>query len=321
MKPGLAIILGTALVLAAALSLLAGKVWISPAALLAGDPRWPIIAELRLPRTLLAVLVGGGLGLAGAAMQAYLRNPLADPGLFGVSAGAALGAVLSILLGLSATPGVLSACALAGAAAAMALLAVIAGQGGSVILFTLAGIVVSSLAGALTALVISLAPTPFATGEIVNWLMGALTDRSWNDVAVAAPLIAAGAAILAASARALDALTLGEAAARSLGVDPVRLQWQMVLGVGLIVGATVAAAGIIGFVGLMVPHLVRPFTSARPGAVLLPAALAGALLLCIADAGVRAAPTVSELRLGIAMSLLGAPFFLVLLLRMRRRLA
>jgi iron complex transport system permease protein len=321
MKPGLAIILCAALALAAALSLLAGKVWIPPAALLAGDPRWPIIAELRLPRTLLAVLVGGGLGLAGAAMQAYLRNPLADPGLFGVSAGAALGAVLSILFGLSATPGVLSACALAGAAAAMALLALIAGQGGSVILFTLAGVVVSSLAGALTALVISLAPTPFATGEIVNWLMGALTDRSWNDVAVAAPLIAAGAAVLAASARALDALTLGEAAARSLGVDPVRLQWQMVLGVGLIVGATVAAAGIIGFVGLMVPHLVRPFTSARPAAVLWPSALAGALLVCIADAAVRAAPTVSELRLGIAMSLLGGPFFLVLLLRMRRRLA
>lgn len=320
MKPGLAIMLGTALVLAAALSLLAGKVWISPAALLAGDPRWPIIAELRLPRTLLAVLVGGGLGLAGAAMQAYLRNPLADPGLFGVSAGAALGAVLSILFGLSATPGVLAACALAGAATAMALLALIGGQAGSVILFTLAGVVVSSLAGALTALVISLAPTPFATGEIVNWLMGALTDRSWNDVAVAGPLIAAGAAVLAASARALDALTLGETAARSLGVDPVRLQWQIVLGVGLIVGATVAAAGIIGFVGLMVPHLVRPFTSARPGAVLWPSALAGALLLCLADAAVRAAPTVSELRLGIAMSLLGAPFFLALLLRMRRRL-
>lgn len=320
MKPGLAIMLGTALVLAAALSLLAGKVWISPAALLAGDARWPIIAELRLPRTLLAVLVGGGLGLAGAAMQAYLRNPLADPGLFGVSAGAALGAVLSILFGLSATPGVLAGCALAGAATAMALLALIGGQAGSVILFTLAGVVVSSLAGALTALVISLAPTPFATGEIVNWLMGALTDRSWNDVAVAGPLIAAGAAVLAASARALDALTLGETAARSLGVDPIRLQWQIVLGVGLIVGATVAAAGIIGFVGLMVPHLVRPFTSARPGAVLWPSALAGALLLCLADAAVRAAPTVSELRLGIAMSLLGAPFFLALLLRMRRRL-
>ncbi len=310
-----------ALLLAAGLSLLAGKVWIPPAAFVVGDERWPIIAQLRLPRTLLALLVGGGLGLAGAAMQAYLRNPLADPGLFGVSAGAALGAVLAILLGFSATPGVLSGWALAGAAGAMALLALIAGQSASIIVFTLAGVVVSSLAGALTALVISLAPTPFATGQIITWLMGALTDRSWNDVAVAAPLIALGAGLIAAAARGLDALTLGEAAARSLGIDPLRLQWLVVLGVGCIVGAVVAAAGVIGFVGLMVPHMVRPLTSRRPSAVLLPSALAGALLLCVADAAVRAAPTVTELRLGIAMSLIGAPFFLALLLRLRRRLA
>lgn len=314
--PGLAL----ALVFAAMLSLLAGKVWIPPSAFVVGDDRWPIIAQLRLPRTLLAVLIGSGLGLAGAAMQGYLRNPLADPGLFGVSAGAAFGAVLSIFFGLTATPYTLSAFALTGAAAAMALLSLIAGQSGSIIVFTLGGVVISSLAGALTSLVISLAPTPFATGQIINWLMGALTDRSWNDVAVAAPLIALGAAIIAGAARGLDALTLGEAAARSLGVNPVRLQWQIVLGVGLIVGAAVAAAGIIGFVGLIVPHIVRPFTNRSPSAVLLPAALAGALLLCVADAGVRAAPTVSELRLGIAMSLLGGPFFLVLLLKMRRKL-
>jgi iron complex transport system permease protein len=310
-----------ALVLAAGLSLIAGKVWIAPSAFTPADPLWPIIAELRLPRTALALLIGGGLGLAGAAMQGYLRNPLADPGLFGVSAGAALGAVLAIFFGLSASPGVLSGFALIGAAAAMALLSVIAGQGGSIIVFTLGGVVISSLAGALTALAISLAPTPFATGQIVNWLMGALTDRSWNDVVVAAPLMLLGAGFIAAAARSLDALTLGETAARSLGVNPVRLQWQIIAGVGLIVGASVAAAGIIGFVGLIVPHLVRPFTSAKPSAVMLPAALAGALLLTIADAGVRAAPTVSELRLGIAMSLLGSPFFLALLLRLRRRLA
>jgi iron complex transport system permease protein len=320
-KPRLIPAVVAALILAAALSLLAGKVWIPPAAFVVGDARWPIIAELRLPRTVLALLIGGGLGLAGAAMQGYLRNPLADPGLFGVSAGAALGAVLSILFGLAATPYTLSAFALAGAAGAMALLALIAGYSGSIIVFTLGGVVVSSLAGALTALVISLAPTPFATGQIINWLMGALTDRSWNDVAVAAPLIAAGAIIIAGAARSLDALTLGEAAARSLGVNPARLQWQMVAGVGLIVGGAVAAAGIIGFVGLIVPHLVRPFTNRSPSAVLLPAALAGALLLCLADAGVRAAPTVTELRLGIAMSLLGGPFFLALLVKMRRQLA
>lgn len=310
-----------ALVVAAALSLLAGKVWIAPAALLAGDPRWPIIAELRLPRMVLAMMIGAGLGMAGAAMQGYLRNPLADPGLFGVSATAALGAVISIFFGLAATPFVLSGFALAGAALAVLMLSMIAGQSGSVIVFTLAGVVISSLAGALTALVISLAPTPFATGQIVNWLMGALTDRSWDEVLIAAPLIALGMGVIAGAARALDALTLGEAAARSLGVRPKVLQAQIVLGVGLVVGASVAAAGIIGFVGLIVPHLVRPLTNRRPSAVLLPAALAGALLLLVADSAVRAAPTVSELRLGIAMSLLGAPFFLALLVKMRRQIA
>jgi iron complex transport system permease protein len=309
-----------AIVIMSGLSLLAGKVWIAPAELLTGDDRWPIIAELRLPRVVLALLIGGGLGMAGAAMQGYLRNPLADPGLFGVSATAALGAVISIFFGLAATPLVLSGFALAGAAIAVLLLSAIAGQSGSVIVFTLAGVVISSLAGALTALVISLAPTPFATGQIVNWLMGALTDRSWDEVTLAAPLIVLGMVVIASAGRALDALTLGEAAARTLGVRPAVLQAQIVIGVGLIVGASVAASGIIGFVGLIVPHLIRPLTNRRPSAVLLPSALAGALLLLVADSAVRAAPTVSELRLGIAMSLLGAPFFLALLLKMRRQI-
>jgi iron complex transport system permease protein len=308
------------LAVVSALSLLAGKVWIPPEALIAGDERWPIIAELRIPRVVLALLIGSGLGMAGAAMQGYLRNPLADPGLFGVSATAALGAVVSIFFGLAATPFVLSGFALAGAALAVLLLSIIAGQSGSVIVFTLAGVVISSLAGALTALVISLAPTPFATGQIVNWLMGALTDRSWDEVMWAAPLIVLGMGVITSAGRALDALTLGEAAARTLGVRPVVLQAQIVIGVGLVVGASVAAAGIIGFVGLIVPHLIRPLTDRRPSAVLLPSALAGALLLLMADTAVRAAPTVSELRLGIAMSLLGAPFFLALLLKMRRQI-
>jgi iron complex transport system permease protein len=318
--PWLIPVLVIMLAVVSALSLLAGKVWIAPEALIAGDERWPIIAELRMPRVVLALLIGSGLGMAGAAMQGYLRNPLADPGLFGVSATAALGAVVSIFFGLAATPFVLSGFALAGAALAVLLLSIIAGQSGSVIVFTLAGVVISSLAGALTALVISLAPTPFATGQIVNWLMGALTDRSWDEVMWAAPLIGLGMAVIASAGRALDALTLGEAAARTLGVRPAVLQAQIVIGVGLVVGASVAAAGIIGFVGLIVPHLIRPLTDQRPSAVLLPSAIAGALLLLVADTAVRAAPTVSELRLGIAMSLLGAPFFLALLLKMRRHI-
>lgn len=310
-----------AILAAMLLSLMAGKVWIPLDAWIAGDPRWPIIAELRLPRTVLAALVGAGLGLSGAAMQGYLRNPLADPGLFGVSSGAALGAVISLYFGYAAAPWLLPAFALSGAAITMALLALLVGRSGSIIVFTLAGVILSSVAGSMTALAISLAPTPFATAQIVSWLMGALTDRSWDDVQLALPLLALGCLLLAFTGRTLDALTLGESAARSMGVDPRRLQLLIVIGVALCVGASVATAGIIGFVGLIVPHLVRPFVGNRPSAVLLPSALAGALLLLLADSLVRAIPTVSELRLGIAMSMLGGPFFLILLLRMRRRLA
>ncbi len=308
-----------ALLIAVPLSLLAGRVWIDPL-----HPVIPnaaiILTELRLPRALLALLVGAGLGGAGAAMQGYLRNPLADPGLFGIAPGAALGAVLSFWTGYSAAPWTLPLFSLAGAAGAMALLTLIAGRSGGVALFTLAGMMIASLAGALMSLAISLSPTPFAMSEIVTWLMGALTDRGWQEVWIAAPLTLTGLAVLRLSGRGLDALTLGEDAARSLGMEPRRLQGLLIIGVGLTVGAGVAVAGIIGFVGLMVPHFVRPFTNRRPSALIVPSALAGALLLLVADCLCRVLPTVSELRLGIALSLLGAPFFLALLLRMRRGL-
>ena len=315
------LLLCVGIVLALLLSVIAGKVWVPWTAWLSDDPRWLIILELRIPRTVLAAVVGAGLGLSGAAMQGYLRNPLADPGLFGVSSGAALGAVISLYFGFAAQAWLLPLFALAGAAGAMALLALLVGRSASLIVFTLAGVILSSLAGSLTALAISLSPTPFATSEIVTWLMGALADRCWDDVWIALPITGIGAALLAITARALDALTLGEGAARSMGVDPLRLQILIVLGVGLCVGASVATAGVIGFVGLMVPHLVRPFAGNRPSAVLLPSALGGALLLLLADSLVRAMPIVTELQLGIAMSLLGGPFFLALLLKMRRGLA
>lgn len=315
------LLLCVGIVLALLLSVIAGKVWVPWTAWLSDDPRWLIILELRIPRTVLAAVVGAGLGLSGAAMQGYLRNPLADPGLFGVSSGAALGAVISLYFGFAAQAWLLPLFALAGAAGAMALLALLVGRSASLIVFTLAGVILSSLAGSLTALAISLSPTPFATSEIVTWLMGALADRSWDDVWIALPITGIGAGLLAITGRALDALTLGEGAARSMGVDPLRLQILIVLGVGLCVGASVATAGVIGFVGLMVPHLVRPFAGNRPSAVLLPSALGGALLLLLADSLVRAMPIVTELRLGIAMSLLGGPFFLALLLKMRRGLA
>ena len=303
------------LALALPLSLLAGRVWLDPAS----TPNATLIlAELRLPRSLLAIVVGAGLGAAGAAMQGYLRNPLADPGLFGIAPGAALGAVVALWFGYAASPLLLPLFALLGAGGAMALLAAIAGRTGGIALFTLAGLMVASLAGALTALAISLAPNAFAMSEIVMWLNGALTDRGWREVWLAAPLVALGVALLWRAGPALDALTLGEPVARSLGIDTTRLLWLLVLGVGLTVGASVAVAGIIGFVGLVVPHLVRPFTDRRPSRLILPSALAGALLVLVADSLVRVLPLVTELRLGIALSLLGAPFFLWLLLRLRR---
>jgi len=325
-RAALPLVLAGLLLVLFPLSLLVGQVWINPF-----DPASAnatvILAQLRLPRAVLALVVGAGLGAAGAAMQGYLRNPLADPGLFGVAPLAALGAVLSLFTGYAVQPFFLPAMALGGAAGGMVLLALVAsgprtGLAGGVALFTLAGMMLSSLAGALTSLAISLAPNPFALSEIVTWLMGALTDRSWHDVALAAPLTALGLAVLWRAGPALDALTLGELAARSMGLDPARLRWMMVAGVGLVVGAGVAAAGVIGFVGLMVPHIVRPFTDRRPSSLLLPSALAGALLLLVGDALCRCLPLAGgELRLGIALSLLGAPFFLHLLLRLRRGLA
>ena len=300
------------------LSLLAGRVWLDPWA----TPNAALIlGELRLPRALLALVIGGGLGAAGAAMQGYLRNPLADPGLFGVAPGAALGAVASLWFGYAASPYLLPLFALAGAAGAMALLAAIAGRTGGIALFTLAGMMIASLAGALTSLAISLAPNAFAMSEIVAWLMGALTDRGWPDVWLAAPLTLAGIVLLRLAGPSLDALTLGEAAARSLGVRPARLQALLIGGIGLTVGSGVAVAGVIGFVGLIVPHLVRPLTDRRPSSLIVPSALAGALLVLVADVVCRILPLVTELRLGIALSLIGAPFFLHLLLRMRRGLA
>ncbi len=317
LNPVLAIIL-IALMFA---SLFAGRVSVPFSDWLSGSLQSVIITELRLPRALLGAIIGAALGMSGAAMQGYLRNPLADPGLFGVSSSAALGAVCSLFFGFAISAWLLPLFAMAGAALGMAALALLAGRSGSLIVFTLAGVILSSLTGALTALMISLAPSPFAVTEMTTWLMGALTDRSWDDVKLAAPVVALGMIITGFAARDLDGLTLGETAARSLGVNMRRLQWMIALGVGLCVGVSVAVAGVIGFVGLVVPHLVRPLVGNKPSALLIPSALAGAILIVLSDAMVRLLPTAAELRLGIAMSVLGAPFFLALLIKMRRETA
>jgi iron complex transport system permease protein len=309
------------LVLAAAflLSLAAGKVWIAPNQFWGSGLQGLILFELRLPRALLGLLVGASLGGAGAVLQGYLRNPLAEPGVIGVSATAALGAVAAIFLGATAAGPVVALSGMAAAMLAVAVLALIAG--GSPLQLILAGVVLSSLSAALTALLISLAPNPFALGEIVTWLMGALTDRALADAALLLPATLVSLWLLAGVGRALDALTLGEPVATSLGVDPRNTRLKVVVGVGLGVGAAVAVTGVISFVGLVVPHLLRPLVGQQPGRLLLPSALGGAILVLVADSLVRLVPGAAELKLGIAMALIGAPFFLWLLWREGRRLA
>jgi len=280
-----------------------------------------ILIELRLPRAILGVFVGASLGLAGAAMQGYLRNPLAEPGTLGISAMAALGAVLSIFFNIASLhPWVLPTCGVLGGMAGMATLFILAGRVASTLTLVLSGIILSSLAIAGISLVLSLAPSPWAAYEIIRWMLGELADRSFDELTIAAPLILVGSAAVLRCRRPLDALTLGETGARSLGIDLNRAQSQLALGIGLIVGGSVAVTGVIGFVGLIVPHLMRPLVGSRPGALLVPSAIGGAALVLAGDIVVRLLPGGSELELGVVMSLVGAPFFFVLLHSMRRKL-
>jgi iron complex transport system permease protein len=312
-----------ALVALGLISLTVGKVsiplsvWLDPGQ----DPRWLIVMELRLPRAILGLLVGFALGLSGAAAQGYTRNPLADPGVLGVSSIAALGAVCALYFGLGfQQPFAVPLMAVLGAICGVALLLGLSGASESVVTFVLAGVILNIVGGAAVALALSLAPDPFAAQEIINWLMGALVDRSRNDVFFALPLIVIGAVFLFSLGSALDALTLGEDGARSMGIDLRRTRIALVLGIGLTTGAAVAVSGVIGFVGLVIPHLMRPLVGHRPGALLLPSALGGAVLVMAADILVRVVPTGAEIKLGIALSVIGGPFFLMLLLRLRRQL-
>ncbi|NBD30111.1 MAG: iron chelate uptake ABC transporter family permease subunit [Alphaproteobacteria bacterium] len=287
-----------------------------------GTPLTLVMREIRLPRAILALAIGASLGMAGAAMQGYLRNPLADPGLIGVSSSAALGAVLAIQTGLAAAFAFgLPLAALAGAVLGVLLVLALAGPRGASITLILAGIVVSALAGALTSLVLNLSPNPFAASEIVFWMMGSLADRSMDHVWLALPLIGLGLVLLATLARGLEALTLGEDAAQALGVNLTRLRLTLVVGTAAVVGASTAVAGTIGFVGLVVPHLLRPFVGARPGALLWASALGGAAMLLAADILVRVVLPTKDLKLGVVTALVGAPLFLHLIYKTRRQMA
>ncbi|QLF91748.1 iron ABC transporter permease [Pseudomonas sp. ABC1] len=284
--------------------------------------QWIIVHEIRLPRVLLAILVGMSLGTAGAALQGLLRNPLAEPGLLGVSSSASLGAVLCLYYGYAGlSHWLLPGAAMGGAALSTLLLYLIARRRGGNLTLILAGVALSALAAALTSLAINLAPTPTDMQDIVLWLMGSLSDRSFADIHLSLPFILGGLALLLACGRQLDALTLGEDEAGSLGVNLSRLRLQIILGTALCVGASVAVTGAIGFIGLVVPHLLRRWVDYHPSRLLLSSALGGAILLLAADILLRLVSGEQELMLGVVTALLGAPFFLLLVLRQRGSLA
>lgn len=318
-----AVLVGCVLLVMFAAGLI-GHVTLSPADFLSGlfgeaDTATNIIVrELRLPRLILGMLTGATLGYAGALLQGLLRNPLADPGILGVSASASLGAVLVIYLGgVGLTAAAISFGAVAGALVATAILVALSMRDTSVLTLILAGVGISSLAGAGISLVMNFAPQPMTLQEMVLWMMGSLDNRTIDDLTLALPFIALGLLLVAGTGQGLTALSLGEDTAQSLGIDLKRLRLRIVTGCALAVGATVAVTGAVGFVGLIVPHLMRLFVGHEPGRLMVPSALAGGLLMLLADLVTRIPIGQGQLRLGVVMGLIGAPVFLYLVFRTR----
>jgi iron complex transport system permease protein len=276
---------------------------------LGNDIGWTIVWELRVPRATLGLLIGGALGLSGAALQGWLRNPLAEPGVIGISACASFAAVCVFYSGLSAVFALaLPIAGIGGAAVAVTLLMAAVRLGVGTVSLLLMGVAINAVAGALIALVLALSPNPFAYQEISLWMAGSIVDRDLRYLALAAPFIIAGGIVVLGTRRWLDALSLGEDTALTLGADTASLGFRLTLGVGLMVGAATSVAGVIGFVGLVAPHLVRARVGYRPGATMVPSMLLGASLVLGADIIVRLLPTAYELQIGVFTSLVGAPF-------------
>jgi iron complex transport system permease protein len=280
---------------------------------------WLVLTEVRLPRALLGLLVGTTLGLTGAGLQGLLRNPLAEPGLIGASGGAALGAVLVFYFGAAVGSAMfVPVGGVLGALAALTTLYLLAGRNPSIVTIILAGVAISAFTGALTSLALNLSPSPYAALEIVFWMLGSLTDRSMVQVWFVLPFMFVGWLLVASTMRALDALSLGEDTAATLGFSRRSVTLRAIAGTGLAVGAAVSVTGVIGFVGLVVPHLMRALIGPRPASLLLPSALAGAALVLAADLLVRLPTGGPEPKLGVVTALIGAPFFLWLILKTRR---
>ncbi len=280
-----------------------------------------ILFDIRLPRALLALFIGATLGIAGAALQGLLKNPLAEPGIIGVSNGAALGAVIVFYFGFSGLAWfALPLGGLIGAFASVIIIFLLTGNNSSTVTLILAGIAINAIGGALIALALNFAPNPYAMQEIIFWLLGSVSNRSMNDVAIALPFMLPGWIMILYCGRFLNALTLGEETAISMGFAVKRLRWILVLGVATSVGAAVSVSGNIGFIGLVIPHLLRPLVAYEPRKLLLSSALGGACLLLIADLGVQLISTSGEIKLGVITALVGGPFFLYLILKNRNTL-
>lgn len=320
-------VLALAVVAAFAVSLCVGSADISLAHVFAGLTGTgdavtnAIIRDIRLPRAILSLAVGAVLGCSGAALQGYLRNPLAEPAILGTSNAAALGAVVSLYYGAAHAFALALPLMAAGfALVAMVLLLLLARQSQTSLTLILSGIALSAVGGALTSLMLNLSSNPFAVLEITFWLLGAVEDRSMTHVYLAVPLIAVGMVLMMWDRRAYDALSLGEETAQSLGFSLNIVRVRLIIGVAIGVGGAVAVSGAIGFVGLVIPHLVRLWIGPQPSRLLVPSALLGAVVLTAADILVRLIPSTNELKLGVITSLIGAPFLLHLMMYVRRRM-
>ena len=326
MNNKLSIFLGVVFLLVAWVSLSVGS---APVSVVSGLLDWInnqtsndglIIGEVRLPRTLLALAVGAALGLSGAALQGLLRNPLADPSLVGASQGAALGAAAVFYYGVFASLGALATAlaGLLGAMVALLLMLLLAGSGRPSLVI-MAGLAISTVSGALLAVVLNFAPNLYAMQELVFWLLGSVSNRGLDSLWILFPALLIGALILARQRTLLAGLSLGEQVAESMGLNVKQGSRQVVLACAVLVGAAVSVAGAIGFVGLLVPHIIRPWVGHRPDRLLLPSALLGGILVCCADITVRWLPPDQELKLGVLTSLLGAPLFIWIVWKERKR--
>ena len=275
-----------------------------------------VVWQIRLPRALAALLVGFALGFSGAALQGLLRNPLAEPGVLGVSASAAFGATAVLYTGVaSVMAAVVPIAAIVGALVATCILAIAAIRARTAITLILVGVGLSSFAAACMSLLMNFAPHPFSLTDMVNWMLGSVTNRSFADLMLTLPAILFGTLLLYGARHGLSALALGEEAAQSIGLNLLKQRLLVVLGTGLATGGAVALAGAVGFVGIVASHLVRPWVNYNPASTLLPAALLGGVILVLADTLLRVLPTQTELKLGVDAALIGAPFFVWIALK------